>query len=81
VAKIHRNILRDIEQQKKLAAMGWHCITVWECQLKPSVREQTLRSLIFTLNKIWMDDHHVIAKAYPKQEEEAGDMPLAAEPQ
>ena len=30
--------------------MGWHCITVWECQLKPKAREQTLESLAYTLN-------------------------------
>ena len=33
VAKIRRNKERDKEEQKKLAAMGWHCITVWECEL------------------------------------------------
>ena len=33
VAKIRRNKERDREAQRKLAAMGWHCITVWECEL------------------------------------------------
>ena len=33
VAKIRRNKERDREEQRKLAAMGWHCITVWECEL------------------------------------------------
>ncbi|MBO4499103.1 MAG: DNA mismatch endonuclease Vsr [Bacteroidaceae bacterium] len=33
VAKIKRNKERDREEQKKLAKMGWHCITVWECEL------------------------------------------------
>ena len=56
VAKIRRNKERDREEQKKLAAMGWHCITVWECELKPKVREQTLESLAFTLNHIWLQD-------------------------
>ena len=41
---------RDKEEQRKLAAMGWHCITVWECELKPSKREETLESIAFTLN-------------------------------
>ena len=31
VAKIRRNQERDIEEQKRLAEMGWHCITIWEC--------------------------------------------------
>ena len=36
--KIERNQTRDKEEQHKLASMVWHCITVWECQLKPKVR-------------------------------------------
>ncbi len=54
--KIDRNRERDQRVQKQLAAMGWHCITVWECQLKPRVREQTLRSLAFTLSHIFIED-------------------------
>ena len=34
--KIERNRCRDVEEQRQLASMGWHCITVWECQLKPN---------------------------------------------
>lgn len=78
VTKIRRNKERDKEDQKKLAEMGWHCITVWECELKPSNREQTLKSLAFTLNKIWLEDHTVKGKPYPKMDEEDG-MLLAAE--
>jgi DNA mismatch endonuclease (patch repair protein) len=37
--------------------MGWHSITIWECELKPKVREKTLESLVFTLNKIFLQDH------------------------
>lgn len=55
-AKIERNGIRDIEEQRKLASMGWHCITVWECQLKPKVRQQTLESLAYTLNHIYLQD-------------------------
>lgn len=36
--------------------MGWHCITIWECQLKPSLRKQTLESLVYTLNHIFLND-------------------------
>ena len=71
VAKIRRNQERDIEEQKRLAEMGWHCITIWECELKPSKREDTLKSLAYTLNKIWLDDH-AIKKPYPKLDEEDG---------
>ncbi len=79
VAKIRRNQERDIEEQKSLAEMGWHCITVWECELKPKVREQTLKSLAFTLNKIWLDDHSAAAKPYPQLEEEEYNYSRAAE--
>lgn len=57
LAKIRRNMERDKEEQRKLAAMGWHCITIWECELKPKLRERTLNSLAFTLNHIWLQDH------------------------
>ena len=80
VAKIKKNQERDIETQKQLAEMGWHCITIWECELKPSKREQTLKSLAFTLNKIWLEEHAVIGKPYPQLEEENG-MLKAAEKQ
>ena len=59
VAKIRRNKERDKEEQRKLAAMGWHCITVWECELKPSKREETLESIAFTLNHIYLQDNGI----------------------
>ena len=79
VVKIRRNKERDKEDQRALAKMGWHCITVWECELKPKVREQTLKSLAFTLNKIWLEDHRAVAKPYPQLEEEDHDYARAAE--
>ena len=78
VAKIQRNKERDREEQKKLAAMGWHCITVWECELTPKKREETLESIAFTLNHIWLQDHGAKAIPYPKLEEDM-QMPMAAE--
>ena len=50
--KIQRNKTRDVEVYEKLALMGWHCITIWECQLKPKVRQETLESLVNTLKYI-----------------------------
>ena len=79
VAKILRNKERDKEEQKKLAAMGWHCITVWECELKPSKREETLDSIAFTLNKIWLQDHQAHVVHYQQMEEEDLQIPMAAE--
>ena len=79
VAKIRRNKERDKEEQRKLAEMGWHCITVWECELKPSKREDTLESIAFTLNHIWLQDHGSKKVPYPQLEEENLQMPMAAE--
>ena len=31
-------------------------ITIWECELKPAKREETLNSLEYTLNKIYLQD-------------------------
>ena len=81
VAKIRRNKKRDKEEQKKLAAMGWHCITVWECELKPSKREETLESIAFTLNHIFLQDRrcNVESQIYPQQDEESRNYLRAAE--
>ncbi len=79
IAKIRRNKERDREEQRRLAEMGWHCITVWECELKPSKREETLDSIAFTLNHIWLQDHQTRVTAYPQQNEEDMQMPMAAE--
>lgn len=35
---------------------AWHCITIWECQLKSKVRQQTLESLVYTLSHIFLED-------------------------
>lgn len=43
--KISGNVSRDAENHKKLTAMGWKILIVWECQLKKSCREQTLETL------------------------------------
>ena len=57
--KIERNRERDASVQRRLAAMGWHCITVWECELKKDRREQTLLALEYTLNRIYLQDRQV----------------------
>ena len=78
VNKIRRNQQRDLEDQKKLAEMGWHCITVWECELKPNKREKTLESIAYTLNHIYLQDHQ-IPQPYKALDEESG-VQMAAEP-
>ena len=70
VLRKYRTVIfvNDIKEQKELASMGWHCITVWECQLKPALREQTFKSLEYTLNHIYLEDR--IIKSYAILEEE-----------
>ena len=72
--KISRNRERDREEQKQLARMGWHCITVWECELKGERREKTLESLEFTLNHIFIQDRDLKYRL-----PEGEDMGMAAE--
>ncbi len=50
--KIERNRQRDLEERIRLRDMGWHVIQLWECQLKPKVRQQTLEGLLYTLNRM-----------------------------
>ena len=35
--------------------MGWAVIVVWECQLKRSKREQTLKEVEYYINKSYLD--------------------------
>ena len=55
--KIARNKQRDVEVQHQLARMGWHVMTVWECQLDTKEkRERTLKAIEYTLNHIFLVD-------------------------
>lgn len=42
----------------QLRNMGWHVILLWECQLKSKVREQNLKGLVYTLNKIVLENYN-----------------------
>ncbi len=53
--KITRNIERDAEVRDKLRALGWRTMVVWECQLKPAVREETLAGIVYLLNEAFLD--------------------------
>lgn len=74
LSKINRNRERDVIEQRQLASMGWHCIVVWECQLRGDKRDETLKSIEYTLNRIYLEDrsiHYVL----PDDEQQ-----MAAEP-
>lgn len=51
-AKIERNQARDLRDREQLTRLGWNVITLWECQLAPTLRQRTLASLIRTLSQI-----------------------------
>lgn len=51
--KITQNKIRDQRNKIKLKELGWHVMTIWECQLKPAVREQTLLEIEYYINHIF----------------------------
>ena len=75
--KIERNKERDAKERKALSAMGWHCITIWECQLKTKIRMHTLESQAYTLNHIFLQDRRVKTYEIPETD---GNL-MAAEPE
>lgn len=52
--KINCNQERDLKRRIELRDMGWHTITLWECQLKPKAIDQTLQGLETALHKIFL---------------------------
>ena len=44
--KILANINRDIANKSKLISLGWNVIEIWQCQLKPKEKEETLKTLL-----------------------------------
>ena len=53
--KIEGNKLRDKRNKEKLRKMGWSVIIVWECQLKPAVRQQTLLEIEYYINHTYLE--------------------------
>lgn len=49
--KIEGNRRRDEQSKERLREMGWNVITIWECQLAPATRQQTLEGLEYRLNE------------------------------
>ena len=50
--KIDGNVARDERTYKLLCDLGWRVFVVWECELKPSVAEKTLNSLICYIKQV-----------------------------
>ena len=49
LAKISGNIERDKSNHAKLFELGWKVIEIWQCELKPKFRDQTLTNLLTEL--------------------------------
>lgn len=43
--KIEGTVERDKRERAELKDAGWHVFVIWECELKPSVKEKTLQRL------------------------------------
>ena len=47
--KLTRNYERDMENIEKLRAAGWYVIVVWECELKPKLKDKRLGKLMYEI--------------------------------
>ena len=43
--KILSNVERDQKNYTDLEKLGWNIIVVWECELKPKTREETMKNI------------------------------------
>lgn len=59
VNKIERNKERDKIEYSLLKKMGWRVLIVWECQLRPAYRKDTLERLLYTLSVILLDKYRI----------------------
>lgn len=53
--KIERNKQRDAHDREALKRMGWRVMTVWECQLKSTLRQQTLLEIEYHINHTYLE--------------------------
>ena len=53
--KIKRTQKRDLQHIKDLKQKHWNVITIWECQLKPKKKEQTLFQLSVIISQYILD--------------------------
>ena len=80
--KIGQNKARDERNKEALRRMGWSVITVWECQLKPAVRAQTLAEVEYWINHAYLERFkpQKAAKPYEIQETQAAAAAESREP-
>lgn len=56
--KIKRNKERDARVKEQLRNSGWKVMTIWECQLKPANRQNTLLAMEYFLNHAYLERFH-----------------------
>lgn len=57
IAKFNRNVARDIEVSKKLEALGWQVIVVWECDLSTDKRRSAISDVVESRLKCLHNEH------------------------
>lgn len=73
--KIERNRQRDERNKGELKKLGWRVMTVWECQLKPVVRQQTFLEIEYHINHTYLERFKSEkVKPYEIEEKEATGM-------
>ena len=77
VNKIRRNQERDQQNYQVLQENGWQVLVIWECQLKASVIEHTMRQVEVSLQDYYLKTLNRKAVAYIQIED--ADLPMAAE--
>ncbi|MBO7067391.1 MAG: DNA mismatch endonuclease Vsr [Bacteroidaceae bacterium] len=70
IKKISRNMERDQENYRTLQENGWHCIVIWECQLKPKFLEHTMQQVELQLNHNFLSLYQRKSVPYTEPEEE-----------
>ena len=49
--KINKNVENDLKHISMLKNLGWNVIIIWECELKPTKRDKTLKNLVTLLKQ------------------------------
>ena len=53
VDKITTNCIRDQKKISELESLGWNVIVIWECDIKPARRTETLCKLVKKLEEVY----------------------------
>lgn len=49
--KIEKTRIRDIKIIRELRDLGWNCLVIWECELKPKRRSTTLERILVRIKR------------------------------